>query len=449
MQGIATDRTITGFSINVDALEDGSLGGHWNTFQMGSLTLGTRDAQSSGFVQTSHRLVEKYDYGETSLSRAYAPAASAAINQWFLYAEQNGTCTVAITVHAVNALGVPEFDSWIFKDAFPKTWTLPTLEAGKVGDITETITFSHSGFYKTTNGSTNQGFSQGEKVETCKLAIVPSGGLASTGASVLAGAASWQTPGIVQRSEAVTSTVSTFPTISFFLPPAGVQFSTGGQYSTDTVASASGSGPVQWLGTQATTFSFNFILDKSSVDAASPASGTAGNGSVMPIVEQLISLCEPEGGMASSLIGVSTAPLVVLIWGEFVSPLCFVSSLNVNFTKFDTSGSPTRAEGSISLQQYPLPTLGTNPTSGGEYARRSATMIEGDSLAHTAYREYRSAARWRDLAQANEIDDPMRLPVGSAVMVPAASELPARSEKGLARSSNRTGRARHKRGSKR
>jgi nucleoid-associated protein YgaU len=50
-------------------------------------------------------------------------------------------------------------------------------------------------------------------------------------------------------------------------------------------------------------------------------------------------------------------------------------------------------------------------------------VIAGDSLASIAFREYGDPAKWRPLAAANNIDDPIRLCVGTTLIVPAAGEL--------------------------
>jgi hypothetical protein len=155
----------------------------------------------------------------------------------------------------------------------------------------------------------------------------------------------------------------------------------------------------------------------------------------MPIAEQLLSLLEVDP--ASALLGFGSAPLVVLIWGDFVSPVSYIVNMDMTFTRFNSSGSPIRAEGSITLQQYPVIDVLQNPTSGGELPRQSAVLYDGDTLAHVAYRQYRSPARWRDLAQSNNINDPMRVPSGTTMLAPAAEELPVRGEGGTAKASRR------------
>ena len=53
------------------------------------------------------------------------------------------------------------------------------------------------------------------------------------------------------------------------------------------------------------------------------------------------------------------------------------------------------------------------------------TVVAGDTLASVAYAEYGDPTLWRPLAAFNGIDDPMRLPLGSALLLPTAAELMA------------------------
>lgn len=64
-----------------------------------------------------------------------------------------------------------------------------------------------------------------------------------------------------------------------------------------------------------------------------------------------------------------------------------------------------------------------NPTSGGLTARRAHHMIDGDSLASVAYAEYGDPALWRHVAAYNGIDDPLRIPRGSTLLLPPPEDL--------------------------
>lgn len=118
-------------------------------------------------------------------------------------------------------------------------------------------------------------------------------------------------------------------------------------------------------------------------------------------------------------------PFVQLIWGGFQTGLAVVKSVSAKITLFDADGTPTRAVVSLQLQEVPLEPPGTNPTSGGPSGRRVHVVVTGDTLQSVAWNEYDDAARWRDIAAANGIDDPLRLRPGARLLLPLADDLPA------------------------
>ena len=64
----------------------------------------------------------------------------------------------------------------------------------------------------------------------------------------------------------------------------------------------------------------------------------------------------------------------------------------------------------------PIP--GSNPTSGGISGRRVHTFSAGDTLHSVAYAEYGNPGLWRVLAEANGVDDPLRIAPGTALLIP-------------------------------
>ena len=49
--------------------------------------------------------------------------------------------------------------------------------------------------------------------------------------------------------------------------------------------------------------------------------------------------------------------------------------------------------------------------------------MAGDSLASVAFAEYGDPTAWRALAAFNDIDDPLRVPTGSLLLLPTPEEL--------------------------
>lgn len=117
-------------------------------------------------------------------------------------------------------------------------------------------------------------------------------------------------------------------------------------------------------------------------------------------------------------------PWVIFGWGRFLSFVAILKQVSARYTMFRSDGTPLRATATLTLEEVPTtPPPRQNPTSGALAASRSHTVIAGDTLHSIAYAEYSDPARWRDLAEANAIDDPMRLTPGTPVLVPNLTEL--------------------------
>ncbi len=446
-----TATNFAGFSLSVDLVGgDQNLGANWQSLQMGDTTLGAQDASAGGFQLSRFQLIGQLEYGNVTLSRPWTPNQSGWIPEWFALAQQYGGTTVGIAVNYLDPTGILQQATYNFRNAYPVTWTQPqfTTVTGTETPpvITESITFSHSGYYDTSGLAA--GIDTAEAVQPCKLVILPGGSGAPIGiASALAALTSWTLPTTAALGLSINSVASQavgmlgpFPSITFWVPPQSMNVVKSANWTVDPSPTASGSGPASWNGTDPTQLSFDFLLDGANSDlnyteSSATSAQTLGNGpagqSILPTAERLLSLCEVE--MMSQVLGYGSSPLVVFVWGDFISPVSYVTNINLNFTRFNSGGQPIRAEGTIQLQQYPVFDALQNPTSGGEMPRKSALVHEADTLAHIAYRMYRTPNRWRDVAAANDIDDPLRVKPGRKLLIPAPEELPSRTETGLIR----------------
>ncbi|GAA2493697.1 CIS tube protein [Winogradskya humida] len=176
-------------------------------------------------------------------------------------------------------------------------------------------------------------------------------------------------------------------------------------------------GPIpEFAGSAPATMQVEVFLD---------ASGTPKAGQVRTQVEQLLSCCEVDPSTVAS--NKPETPWVRFSWGSFttVQFAAHVESVSATYTLFSPAGEPLRASCQLSLREIPLPTKGQNPTSGALNARRVHQVVAGDSLASLAWREYGDPTAWRLIAEANGIDDPMRLRPGRELLLPAVDELRA------------------------
>jgi hypothetical protein len=94
-------------------------------------------------------------------------------------------------------------------------------------------------------------------------------------------------------------------------------------------------------------------------------------------------------------------------------------NLSVQYTLFTSEAEPIRADVKLALMQWNVETeKGQNPTTQGEGGLGAHVVRDGDSLPSIAYQVYGDATQWRTIAQANGIDDPLRLRGGRMLSVP-------------------------------
>lgn len=166
----------------------------------------------------------------------------------------------------------------------------------------------------------------------------------------------------------------------------------------------------QFTGSGPKSLSLELFLDA----ADSPSADVAAD------VELLFSCCTPTPQSRS--MRQSSPPFVLFGWGSTMSFTAVVKSVNAKFTRFRPDGTPTQATVQVSLEEVPMPAPPTNPTSGAVATHRSHLVTAGDTLPSIAYREYRNPNLWRAIADANGIDDPMRLPSGTRLLIPPAAD---------------------------
>ena len=111
-------------------------------------------------------------------------------------------------------------------------------------------------------------------------------------------------------------------------------------------------------------------------------------------------------------------PKVIFTWG----PLSFsgkAESVNVHYTMFEQSGMPVRAEVNLSIQrEYDSTEVKKDPPSSPD--RTKCIVLTGDrDIWSIAEAEYGSASYWREIANANGIRNPLNIPIGTYLKVPA------------------------------
>jgi hypothetical protein len=108
-------------------------------------------------------------------------------------------------------------------------------------------------------------------------------------------------------------------------------------------------------------------------------------------------------------------------WGASKLPDCAPLSISIQYLLFAPNGDPIRAFVDLELLQFAPtspPGQAQNPTTRGIAGLRSHIVQDGDSLHSISYESYGDPTRWRKIAEANGIDDPLRLRRGSSLTIP-------------------------------
>jgi nucleoid-associated protein YgaU len=99
----------------------------------------------------------------------------------------------------------------------------------------------------------------------------------------------------------------------------------------------------------------------------------------------------------------------------------YIKSLKVNYTVFRMDGVPVQAKVDLTIEGDIDPKTGQNPTSRAAGTTRVRTLVDRETLQSLAYAELGDATEWRAIAEANEIDDPLSVHAGMALLIPKGS----------------------------
>lgn len=199
--------------------------------------------------------------------------------------------------------------------------------------------------------------------------------------------------------------------IKFQFNPKELSLTKNAKWQRQTQPNAAKSGVPEFKGAEPAKLALEIFLD--STDTMGDA--------VIKTVEQLFNLTVPT--KASRQDSKGSPPWVIFKWGTTTGFPSFVSSVTAKYTLFTPGGMPVRAVCTVNLEEVSGEPGGQNPTSGALAARDAHTLTAGDSLQSLAYQAYGNPELWRHIAEANGIDDPMRLKLGTTVLVPALEEV--------------------------
>jgi len=134
------------------------------------------------------------------------------------------------------------------------------------------------------------------------------------------------------------------------------------------------------------------------------------------------SIKDDANKLMAAMHGNHSAPqFIEFSWGSVTLPKAAPVSITIRYALFRPNGEPVRAFVDLELAQAEdtsPPGKAQNPTTRAITGLRAHTVRDGDSLPSIAYNAYGDATRWRAIAEANGIDNPLRLRRGSELTIP-------------------------------
>jgi hypothetical protein len=162
--------------------------------------------------------------------------------------------------------------------------------------------------------------------------------------------------------------------------------------------------------------SVNLLLDESIPN---------GGMSVKKMADELLKMMDVPSGTGGGNAK-AVPPHVTFKWGDVPSFKAACTSLTITFQLFKPNGTPIRADVKLALTQAEpastassnSPSRPTNPTTRSDGGLGVHVVRDGDSLQSIAHRSYGDPNRWRLIAEANGIDNPLHLRRGMALDLP-------------------------------
>lgn len=197
--------------------------------------------------------------------------------------------------------------------------------------------------------------------------------------------------------------------------PDELSISTQGHFSTQE-RNGEDSPIIQYLGGTSSTVSLDLFFDTSSsyeIDENMDRPVRKKAGDVTKYTNVLMNLVSIEGKL-------HRPPTVTFKWGSLILT-GYVNDVKVTYTMFEMGGKPVRAKAGLTLIAPNVTMIDTKKVSPPESPDRTkcVVMTEDSSLWNIAEQEYGDSAYWREIAKANGIMNPLNVPVGTYLKVPA------------------------------
>ncbi|MDO4803535.1 MAG: LysM peptidoglycan-binding domain-containing protein [Lachnospiraceae bacterium] len=118
---------------------------------------------------------------------------------------------------------------------------------------------------------------------------------------------------------------------------------------------------------------------------------------------------------------IHSTPMVIFTWGN-LKFRGIIIGFSIEYTMFSMEGKPIRAKADLQIAETRDPSVSskTSPFESPDRTK-SRVVVEGMSLWSIAWDEYDDCEKWRVIAKANNIMNPMDIYPGQVIRIPAIS----------------------------
>lgn len=193
--------------------------------------------------------------------------------------------------------------------------------------------------------------------------------------------------------------------------PARFTFSMSNRWQTEPVP-GSNAPSMRYAGGESGKFDVSLVFDTT----ATGSSVTAHTNKLLKLMDVDTSLTDYDAQRNSG-----RPPWVTFHWGTDLHTFkAIVTNLSVSLTYFSNEGLPLRAAVEASFAQYEPDAnwARQNPTSGTPTPHRTHIVTPGETLDRISALYYGDSTRWRTIAGANGISDPLGVTPGTVLAIP-------------------------------
>jgi len=212
--------------------------------------------------------------------------------------------------------------------------------------------------------------------------------------------------------------------ITFMFNPESYTISSNAHYKENSEIGKEGSNPEFLKGTTRTlTTSLFFDSYYEHMPSAAPMSLLGGFMSFSSLAESKIKPVTDTTKKIQEAVMIAGSqhkpPMVKFQWGN-LNFQGVIQNLSEEYTMFTSSGKPTRAKVNITIDEVVDSKAGKlkSPFESPDRTK-SKVVIEGMSLWSLAAEEYNDAEKWRIIAKANHIMNPLDIYPGQVLSIPA------------------------------